>query len=230
MSFSIDRVVPWGRSAAEYQAMFGLEESDLRGRVLGCGDGPASFNAEMSAQGRAVVSIDPLYAMSGADIERRIGETFDEVMDQVRRHPEEFVWTDIPSVAELGRRRMAAMRRFLGDYPKGRAEGRYLEASLPDLPFDDGAFDLALSSHLLFLYSGEFDLGFHIRSLEEMLRVAVEVRVFPLLQIGGTPSPHVGGVVDEFSSRGLDVRVERVAYEFQRGGNRMLRLGRRPAA
>ena len=210
--------------------MFGLDESDLGGRVLGCGDGPASFNAEMSAQGRAVVSIDPLYAVSAAGIERRIGETFDEVMEQMRRHPEEFVWTDVRSVAELGRRRMAAMRRFLGDYPKGRAEGRYLEASLPDLPFDDGAFDLALSSHLLFLYSGAFDLGFHIRSLEEMLRVAAEVRVFPLLQIGGAPSPYVGGVVDEFRSRGLDVRVEQVAYEFQRGGNRMLRLGRRPAA
>ena len=210
--------------------MFGLDESDLGGRILGCGDGPASFNAEMSAEGRAVVSIDPLYAVSAAGIERRIEETFDEVMDQVRRHPEEFVWTDVRSVAELGRRRMAAMRRFLADYPRGKAEGRYLEGSLPDLPFDDGAFDLALSSHLLFLYSVQFDLGFHIRSLEEMLRVAGEVRAFPLLQIGGTPSPHVEGVVDEFRSRGLDVRVERMAYEFQRGGNRMLRLMRRPAA
>ena len=210
--------------------MFALGEADLEGRVLGCGDGPASFNAEMSAQGRAVVSVDPLFAVSAADVERRIEETFDEVMDQMRRHPEEFVWTHLRSVAELGRRRMAAMRRFLADYPKGKAEGRYLEASLPDLPFDDGAFDLALSSHLLFLYSGQFDLGFHIRSLREMLRVALEVRVFPLLQIGGTPSPHIEGVVDDFRSRGVEVRVERVAYEFQRGGNRMLRLGRRPAA
>ena len=210
--------------------MFGLDEPDLGGRVLGCGDGPASFNAEMTAGGRAVVSIDPLYALGAADIERRIEETFDEVMDRMRKHPEEFVWTDVRSVTELGRRRMDAMRRFLADYPKGRIEGRYLEASLPDLPFDDGAFDLALSSHLLFLYSRQFDLGFHLRSLEEMLRVAVEVRVFPLLQIGGTPSPHVVGVVDHFRSRGLEVRVERVAYEFQRGGNQMLRLVRRPAA
>ena len=66
MPFSIDRVVPWGRSAPEYQAMFALDEADLGGRILGCGDGPASFNAEMSAQGRAVVSVDPLYAVSAA--------------------------------------------------------------------------------------------------------------------------------------------------------------------
>ena len=102
-----------------------------------------------------------------------------------------------------------------------------MEASLPDLPFDDGAFDLALPSHLLFLYSEQFDLAFHIRALEEMLRVAAEVRVFPLLQIGGTPSPHVEGVIDAFGSRSADATVEPVAYEFQRGGNRMLRLRRR---
>ncbi len=84
----------------------------------------------------------------------------------------------------------------------------------------------ALSSPLLFLYSEQFDLAFHIRALEEMLRVAAEVRVFPLLQIGGTPSPHVEGVVDAFGSQGADATVEPVAYEFQRGGNRMLRLRR----
>ena len=227
MPFSIDRVVPWGRSAAEYLAMFGLDESNLSGRILGCGDGPASFNAEMSAQGHTVVSVDPLYGVSAASIERRVEETFAEVMDQMRRNADEFVWTHVPSVEELGRRRMAAMRRFLADYPRGKAEGRYVEASLPELPFEDGTFDLALCSHLLFLYSDQFDLAFHIRALEETLRVAAEVRVFPLLQLGGTPSPHVEGVVDAFGSRGADATVEPVKYEFQRGGNRMLRLRRK---
>ena len=228
MPFSIDRVVPWGRSSAEYQAMFRLDESDLGGRILGCGDGPASFNAEVSAQGHAVVSVDPLYAVSAAAIEQRVEATFHEVMDEVRRNAEEFVWTHVPSVAELGRRRMAAMRRFIADYPQGKAEGRYVEASLPELPFDAGAFELALSSHLLFLYSDQFDLTFHIRALQEMLRVATEVRVFPLLQLGGTPSPHVDGVVGVLRSRGADVTVEPVEYEFQRGGNRMLRLRPKP--
>ena len=208
--------------------MFRLDERNLGGRILGCGDGPASFNAEVSAQGHAVVSVDPLYAVSAGAIEQRVEATFHEVMNEVRRNAEEFVWTHVPSVAELGRRRMASMRRFIADYPQGKAEGRYVEASLPDLPFDNGAFELALSSHLLFLYSEQFDLAFHIRALEEMLRVATEVRVFPLLQLGGTPSPHVGGVVDVLRSRGADVTVEPVEYEFQRGGNRMLRLRPKP--
>ncbi|MEJ2690734.1 MAG: SAM-dependent methyltransferase, partial [Deltaproteobacteria bacterium] len=51
MSFTLEKVVPWGRSFAEYAAMFALSKADLQGRILGCGDGPASFNASLSRQG-----------------------------------------------------------------------------------------------------------------------------------------------------------------------------------
>ena len=43
MPFSIDEVVPWGRRLDEYRAMFDLSECDLKRRILGCGDGPASL-------------------------------------------------------------------------------------------------------------------------------------------------------------------------------------------
>ena len=224
MPFTIDSVVPWGRTMAEYRGMFNLVESDLRGRILGCGDGPASFNAEMSAHGRAVVSVDPLYAFPAAAIERRVEETYDIIIEQVTRNRDDFVWTHVPSIPALGRRRMGAMRRFLADFAQGKREGRYVDASLPDLPFDDSAFDLALSSHFLFLYSEQFDLAFHLGALQEMLRVAGEVRVFPLLQIGGAPSPHVQAVMDAFTAQGVRATIESVPYEFQRGGRRMMRL------
>ena len=224
MPFTIDGVVPWGRTMAEYCGMFDLGERDLRGRILGCGDGPASFNAEMSAQGYRVVSVDPLYAFPAAAIEQRVEETYDIIMEQLARNRDDFVWTYVPSLPALGQRRMGAMRRFLADFARGKCEGRYLDASLPDLPFDDNSFDLALSSHFLFLYSEQFDLGFHIGALQEMLRVAPEARAFPLLQIGGAPSPHVQGVIDAFTAEGIQARIEDVPYEFQRGGSRMLRL------
>ena len=224
MPFTIDSVVPWGRTMAEYRGMFNLVASDLRGRILGCGDGPASFNAEMSAQGRAVVSVDPLYAFQAAAIERRVEETYDIIIEQVTRNRDDFVWTNVPSIPALGRRRMGAMRRFLADFPQGKREGRYVDASLPDLPFDDNAFDLALSSHFLFLYSEQFDLAFHLRALQEMLRVAGEARVFPLLQIGGAHSPHVQSVLCTFAAQGIRATMESVSYEFQRGGNLMMRL------
>ena len=54
MAFTLDNVVPWGRSMHEYKAMFVLYSQDLDSSILGCADGPASFNAEMSEQGHSV--------------------------------------------------------------------------------------------------------------------------------------------------------------------------------
>ena len=55
------------------------------------------------------------------------------------------------------------------------------------LPFNDGAFDLALCSHFPFLYSTQLGEAFHRAALREMCRVAVEVGVFPLLAHIGRP-------------------------------------------
>ena len=57
------------------------------------------------------------------------------------------------------------METFLGDYVAGAAEGRYIDAELPTLPFPDASFDLALSSHFLFLYSAQLGEEFHVMSL-----------------------------------------------------------------
>ena len=111
--------------------------------LLGCGDGPASFNAELTAAGGSVVSIDPLYAFDAAAIGRRVDEVFDTMMAQTLDNLDEFVWG--PVVADpdhLARLRRGAMDRFLADYPAGRAEGRYVEGELPTLPFADGEFDV----------------------------------------------------------------------------------------
>ena len=108
LPFAIDRVVPWGRTLAEYRGMFALTDADLRRRIVGCGDGPASFNAELTARRGRVVSIDPLYAASARAIGRRVEETFEVVMGEVRRNRDDFVWTHVPSIEELGWRRLAA--------------------------------------------------------------------------------------------------------------------------
>ena len=223
--FTLSSVVPWGRSFDEYRRMFALTEADLAGRILGCGDGPASFNADLTRRGGRIVSCDPLYQFDAAQIRQRIDDTSAEVLAQARQNAHEFVWDDaIPDVDALGRMRMAAMTLFLDDYEQGRREGRYLDAELPALPFPACAFDLALCSHFLFLYSTHHDVAFHVYAMEELCRVAKEVRVFPLLALGGQPSPHVAPVTTDLEDRGFTVTIERVPYEFQRGGNEMMRV------
>ena len=222
--FTLEQVVPWGRSFDEYRRMFALSGDDLARRILGCGDGPAGFNAEATRRGAAVISCDPIYQWDAAQIRSRIAATYDTVLDQARRNADEFVWDSIASVDELGAVRMAAMEDFLADYGGGTAEGRYLTAELPALPFADSSFDLALCSHFLFLYSLQLDEAFHHASIRELCRVAREVRIFPLLALGGQQSPYVDRVMEGIRSAGHEVSIERVPYEFQRGGNEMMRI------
>ncbi len=226
MSFTLKDIVPWGRSFAEYVAMFALSSADLQRKILGCGDGPASFNALLSRQGGRVqvLSVDPLYWFSPEDISKRISETYADVLEQTRKNKHEFIWTTFKSVDELGRIRMAAMREFLSDYPIGLEQGRYVGGELPNLPFVDNEYDLAVCSHLLFLYSEQLSEDFHVASIRELCRVAKEVRIFPLLDLWAKISRHLQAVTNSLSSMGYSVTINPVSYEFQRGGNQMMKI------
>ncbi len=222
MGFTLEKVVPWGRSYEEYVSMFGLSEVDLGLRILGCGDGPAAFNTVLTKQGGNIVSVDPIYVFEAEQIGGRISETYETVMAQMRKNQSDYVWEAIPSVEQLGRLRMSAMEKFLADFEVGKNEGRYIPGELPSLPFENGKFDIALSSHFLFLYSAHLSAKFHLQALQEMLRVAREVRVFPMLTLDGASSPHLHFVSEHLAIHGFAVEVKRVPYEFQRGGNEML--------
>ena len=179
---------------------------------------PDSFNAEVTAEGREVVSCDPLYNFTPAEILSRIEATCNTMVENARAARHEFVWHEIESPEQLGEVRMAVMRRFLADFPGGLREGRYRAQALPHLDFCDGAFDLVLCSHFLFTYPEQLTLGFHVAAIEEMCRVVGEARVFPLLQGYGERSPHLQPVIDILRERGYRVEIRRVPYEFRRGG------------
>jgi len=224
MTFAYKTIVPWGRSFDEYRRMFDLSTHDLEARILGCGDGPASFNAEMQARGGRVVSCDPLYQFSAQQIHERIEATYENVITQTRRDQDKFIWDAIPSVDALGQLRMQAMRAFLADYESGKQAGRYVSGAAPTLPFVSGAFDLALCSHFLFLYTDNLSLEFHQQAIADLLRIAEEVRIFPLLTYNAEPSPYLEPVCDGLEQAGYKVSIEPVPYEFQRGGNKMMRV------
>jgi hypothetical protein len=224
MAFKYEEAVPWGRSFDEYQRMFHLTNEDLQKSILGCADGPASFNAEMTRKGHRVVSCDPLYQLTATQIEKRIDVTYDEVIGQTRQNQEKFIWDVISSPDELGRIRLEAMRDFLGDYEQGKESGRYVPAELPDLPFAPLSFDVTLCSHFLFFYSDSLSLAFHQQSLDELCRVAHEVRIFPMLTYNAEPCSLVTPILEYLKSTGRNVLIEKVPYEFQRGGNMMMKI------
>ena len=207
----------------EYELMFALTEADRRLKILGCGDGPASFNAEWTARGGDVISLDPIYEFNGAAIKDRFDAVIDEVIASVDATSDRWVWSFQQNPQGLRANRVAAMERFLADYERGKAAGRYRLGELPTLDFMDRAFALALCSHLLLLYSHLLSLEFHVASLRELCRVAQEVRVFPLLDMVGNRSEHLDPLRFALANEGIETVIEKVDYEFQTGGNQMLR-------
>jgi hypothetical protein len=224
MGLKLETVVPWGRSLDEYVRMFDLSPADLQRSILDCAGGPASFNAELAQQGGRVISCDPVYQFSVTEIRQRIQDTYPVIMEGVRANYDAYVWHDLKSPEYLCDVRLNAMNRFLADFEPGLAQRRYQVAALPNLPFGDRQFDLALCGHFLFSYSEQFSVDFHVSAVQGLCRVADEARIFPILTLAGDPSPALDPVTESLRQAGYSFQVQTVPYEFQVGGNQMLRI------
>ncbi len=226
MAMKLSEIVPFGRSLDEYKSIFSLSSDDLKKNILGVGDGPASVNAEMSSVGNHVISIDPIYQFKAKEIEERFYGIVDDIIDQVEASTGDWIWSYHRSAQGLKEERISVLEDFIVDYDVGKECGRYRVGELPKLAFEDKDFDLALCSHFLFLYSEHLTYEFHLSSILEMLRVAHEVRIFPLLTLMGVQSPYVRPLMQSLKAEGYLVSIEKVVYELQRGGNEMLRIGK----
>ena len=221
----LENVVPWGRNLEEYQSMFQLSKKDLQSNILGCGDGPSSFNFEITKLNGNIISIDPIYQFSKDEIQKRIDETSSVVSKQLKQNQNDFVWKSIKSVDELINIRLTAMSNFIKDYDNGKKEGRYIYQELPKLSFKNDSFDLVLSSHFLFLYSEHFDLQFHIDSILEMCRVSKnEVKIFPLLDLKNQKSNFLEPILEVLKRKGFETKIIKTDYEFQKGANELLSI------
>ena len=223
MAFELKNVVPWGRTLEEYSRIFKLTELDFKSRILSFGDGPASFNYEMTKLNRKVISLDPIYQFTKDELKQRISDTKDTILEQTRANLDNFVWSNIKSIQDLEQIRMNAMNNFIDDFELGKTQERYIYHELPNpTKYSDLSFDLGLSSHFLILYS-QLGLDFHIKSISEMLRICKEIRIFPLLNLNAVKSEVLEGIIDYFQSDFI-ISIDPVDYEFQKGGNQMLKI------
>ncbi|SFR64533.1 class I SAM-dependent methyltransferase [Anaeromicropila populeti] len=221
MAFRLDNVVPWGRTFEEYDMMFQISKLDKSVKIAGFGDGPASFNWEANNAGYSVTSFDPIYQFSKDQISLRIDEVRKIVMKQMKDNQENFVWTKIRDLEQLEKIRMGAMNIFLEDFERGKSEGRYVYHELPErLSVPDNYFDVGISSHFLLLYA-ELGVEFHINAISEMLRICKEIRIFPILNLDSKGTELVNEIRDYFEKY-CKTNIVETAYEFQKGGNKLL--------
>ncbi len=208
------------RAFDEYVAMFALTDADLAGRVLDCPGGAANFAAVAGA-----VACDPAYTADAATLAARAQADRARASEYVAAHPDEYEWSFFADPTDYRCRRRAAGARFVRDLIENPE--RYVAASLPDLPFPDGAFDLVVSSHLLFSWADRLDLDFHEAAVAEMVRVCTgTVRVYPTFAMGAGPALDHAPLAARLAGRGITTTPRRVSYAFQRGEPVMLEFRR----
>jgi SAM-dependent methyltransferase len=225
------------RTHAEYRAMFALTDAHLCGTVLDCPGGAASFTAEARGLGADATAVDPTYPPSSTTAAERaaglgrLGERAAAEAERgsawVRDHADDYAWDFFDGPDDHLAQRRAAAAAFTAD--AGAEPQHYVHASLPHLPFADGAFDLVLCSHLLFSYADRLDDAFHLAALRELVRVArAEVRVYPLVA-NGTDAEHpgLGALRSALDDDGTTSELRPTGgYRFQRGADRVLVLSK----
>lgn len=209
------------RSFEEYEAFFGLTSEDLTGTVLDCSAGASGFTAVVNARGGRATAVDPAYGRTADELEEAASSALVEGEAILDQHADRYLWSWYGSVEGHHEIRRSALAQFLADLR--RHPDAYVAGSLPHLPFDDGAFELALCSHLLFTWANVFDEAWHEAAVLELLRVARQVRLFPLVVQGtGDAVPFLPSLVERLRDLGHRAEEVEVPYEFQRGTARML--------
>lgn len=226
MPFLLDHVLIWSRSFDEYEKIFSLRKEDYSKKILGCADGASAFNVTATSLGMNVTSCDPLYERDPEEISEKISNSCELIYPKILNSIDDFNWDYFKDPQELRDKRLISSRTFLDDFTKNRNSGRYINARLPTLPFSDNSFGLALSGNFLFLYSEILSTDFHVNSVLELLRVAEEVRIFPLIGNDRKTPEQLKHVLKALDGQPVVYNLVEVNYHFTKGANQMLQIKR----
>lgn len=221
----LDNIIFTGRTYDEYVRMFNLSKDVLTANTFFvCPGGASSFTAQATKNGYRVSAGDILYNLSKDELQYHGEASINTTREKMGDVVDGYNWDEFGNVEGLLQARSKSLSDFLADYQKGTEDGRYIQCTLPKLPLADEEVDVVLSDHLLFTYPQFFDSEFHVRSIEEMIRVAKkEVRLFPLVSsASGTRPPFFDNVIRHLHGLGVKTAIKTTEYHFQVGSNEML--------
>ena len=203
--------------------MFNLTDADLARSIINYPNGISSFNTQMHQLGHTVISGDPNYHLSLDDMREHAEQTYRQSVDYLKQHSAQLQHNDQQTIDRILASFAHHHEQFLQDYEQGRRQQRYQAMQLPNLDFNDRQFDLALACHLFFHHGQHRDSSL-IESIHALCRVALEVRIFPLLNQHGEISDELGSVLFDLQQHNYGIEIKQVAYETIKGGNAMLRI------
>lgn len=200
------------RSFNEYERMFGLDDQLLlRGPILDVAGGASSFTAEANRMGYGAMAVDPLYKLSAEEIERHGKEETITSTHKLSKIAHIYSWDYYGSLSDHQKNREKALQTFVDDYRGQDAAWRYNTGELPCLPFAPESFSLILCSHFLFLYHDQFDVSFHERALQDLVRICRyggEIRLYPLVTLQWEKYPHMEALKEQLNA--LGARTEHI--------------------
>ncbi|PLS08598.1 SAM-dependent methyltransferase [Neobacillus cucumis] len=224
IKLNLERIVFIGRTFEEYVNMFSLSVDELKGKkVLDCPSGACSFTAVGNQIGLDVTACDIAYYHSTEDLKNKGLQDIEHTMEQMEKSKGNFIWNYFENIEELRNHRLTALTDCTSHMKD--SSDRYVPVTLPTLPFKDEEFDVILSAHFLFMYADRLDFGFHIKTLDELLRVSKnEIRIFPLVDLEGKRYKYLDDVINYLANQGCFVKEVKVPYEFQMNANLMLQI------
>jgi hypothetical protein len=213
----------WIYGKEDYEQMFSISPSDLNKKILDYPGNLSSFNAEMYQEGHDIVSGDLAYNTLPKEIGDHVDHAFAAHLKDLKasatrlKNQTDVHYNEI--IASWQKRKHI----FLNDYPCGFNAKRYQFMQMPDLPFDDHHFELALCSDLIF-HTQLLKNNAMNHCVSELCRVAEEVRIFPLLNEAGKISDALGPIMLLLQQQNFGVEVKEVAFDKIKGSNAMLRV------
>jgi hypothetical protein len=214
------------RSFEEYEKMFVLNREQLsHGAVLDIAAGASSFTAEARAIGINAAAADPLYRLS---LEEMTGHGLTEIeiaAAKLAKLTGQYNWSYYGNIERHRANRLKSLDLFLHDYAANDTSQVYFPCALPELPFKDDMFSLVLCSHFLFLYQEQFDYGFHLNAVKEMLRICRsrgEIRIYPVYDLKGQPYSHLEQLLDELKGFGAFTQLIKSELPFLPGSTHFL--------
>lgn len=216
--------VIWGHQFSDYQQMFDLTSDVTQKKILEFACGPTTVNHELTEKGARIYSCDPWFEENTMDMREKFESHFQHQVDRMKMHPQDFNLEKLGGLETFIQYRLNGFNQFFQDYPQGFQQNRYLAIPHDHLPFSSHQFDLALCANYLFADLSIQDVAFHLHWVDELLRVAHDVRIYPLTNKYGQPSELLGPVLLALQQKGILAAVQDVPFRVIPGSMAMLKL------
>jgi hypothetical protein len=208
----------------DYRQMFGLVDADFNASLLEYCSGVTAVNAELHARHQSMTSCDPWFANDLTHLEQLAHSNFKAAVHALQQRSPQSNSSHQTALAALIDTRRKGIEAGLNDYESGRSQKRYLPLENHRLPFDDFMFDIALCANWFFSDIKQQDVEFHVDSIRELVRVAKEVRIFPLVGENGEPSSLLGPTLLKLQQANFGVEIRKVDVHAPMNGDAMLRV------